>query len=249
MRFSIITPTFNSEQKIIKNIDSINQQTFRNFEQLFIDNLSTDKTLNLIRKFSKNNYKIISEKDFGIYNAMNKGISKSVGEYLLFLNSDDWIDINILEIIDIFIKKNNCPDIVYGNAKFYYNDNYKFIKDSSITNIFRNNTIFHSSAFINKKVFYNLKYDENFKISSDYIFFLEAYKKNFIFKKIDKNISNISLGGTSSNLLISSQEFLQIQIRYNGLILGSVNFFLRYHYHIFKIIFIKLKKFIISDEI
>jgi glycosyltransferase involved in cell wall biosynthesis len=245
--FSIITPTFNSENKILKHIYSINQQTFKNFEQLFIDNLSTDRTLDLIQKFSKNNFRIISEKDSGIYNAMNKGINNSVGEYLLFLNSDDWIESNTLEVIDLFIKENNYPDVVYGNANFYYKDIYKFKKNASIKNICRNNNIFHSSTYIKRKVFNVLKYNENFKISSDYVFFLELYKNNFIFKKINMNISNISLGGASSNLLISAREFYQIQIKYNGLILGSINFILRYHYHIFKIFFIKIKKIIYNE--
>jgi len=247
MIFSIVTPTFNSEKRIIKNIQSINQQTFKNFEHLFIDNLSSDKTLELIRKFSKYNYKIISEKDLGIYNAMNKGIDNSFGQYLLFLNSDDWIDANILEIVDLFIKENNYPDIVYGNAKFYDRDEHKFSKNASIKNIFRNNTVFHSSTFIKKKVFSKLKYNENFKISSDYLFFLEAYKNNFFFKKINKDISNITLGGASSNLLISAKEFYKIQIYYNGVVLGIINFFLRYHYHIFRIIFLKIKMTINND--
>ena len=90
MFYSIITPTYNSEKTLKKNLDSLNKQNFSDYEHIIIDKLSSDKTLQLAKSFGKN-IKIISEKDEGIYHAMNKGASISAGHYLLFLNSDDFI--------------------------------------------------------------------------------------------------------------------------------------------------------------
>ena len=90
MKFSIITPTFNSEKTISKNINSIISQSFKDWEQIIIDNSSTDNTIDLVKKFKNTNIKIISEKDDGIYNAINKGILNSKGEIISILHSDDY---------------------------------------------------------------------------------------------------------------------------------------------------------------
>ena len=103
MLLSVITPTFNSEDNIKRNIESLNKQK-KIFEQIFIDNLSSDTTLEIIKKISKYSYKIIRDKDYGIYEAMNKGISNSNGEFLLFLNSDDWLPEKTFEIVAMMIK-------------------------------------------------------------------------------------------------------------------------------------------------
>ena len=77
MKISIITPTFNSQETIEDNINSVIQQDHNNWEQIIVDNLSEDKTLNIVSKFQSTNITIISEKDKGIYDAINKGISKA----------------------------------------------------------------------------------------------------------------------------------------------------------------------------
>ena len=90
MLITVITPTFNSENNINRNIESLNKQK-KIFEQIIIDNKSNDKTIEIIKKTANYPFTIISEEDNGIYYAMNKGVSKAAGDYLLFLNSDDWI--------------------------------------------------------------------------------------------------------------------------------------------------------------
>ena len=118
-------PTFNSEKFIKRNINSLNNQK-QNFEQIFVDNISTDSTQQIIKDNVEYPYKIISEKDDGIYYAMNKGISKSIGDYILFLNSDDWLPEKTIEIVLNEIKKNPNNDIYYGNSSYYKNDNKIF---------------------------------------------------------------------------------------------------------------------------
>ena len=102
MKISIITPTFNSQETIEDNINSVIQQDYDNWEQIIVDNLSEDKTLNIVSKFQSNKTTIISEKDKGIYDAINKGISKAKGDIISILHSDD------------FFYDNKC------NAYYYY---------------------------------------------------------------------------------------------------------------------------------
>jgi len=77
LKISIITPTFNSQETIEDNINSVINQEYDNWEQIIVDNLSEDKTLNIVSKFQNNKITIISEQDKGIYDAINKGISKA----------------------------------------------------------------------------------------------------------------------------------------------------------------------------
>ena len=106
MLISIITPTFNSEKTLDKCIDSVIKQNFDNYEHLIIDNISKDNSEKIVKNYNNNKIKFLSEKDNGIYDAMNKGIKISKGDYLLFLNSDDKIiDNNFFNNASIKLKE------------------------------------------------------------------------------------------------------------------------------------------------
>ena len=152
MIISIITPTYNSEKFIKKNIDSLNHQK-QIFEQIFIDNISSDSTKQIIKDNARYPYKIISEKDDGIYSAMNKGTLNATGEYLLFLNSDDWLPEKTLEIVFEEILNNPNYDIYYGNSNYYKNDDKIFTQKSNIKNIFKQNSVSHQTMYYSKKIF------------------------------------------------------------------------------------------------
>ena len=89
MKVSIITVSYNSEKTIEQTIFSVNNQTYSNIEHIFIDGHSSDNTVEIIRKKSKRDNLIISEKDKGIYDGMNKGLKYSNGDLIFILNSDD----------------------------------------------------------------------------------------------------------------------------------------------------------------
>jgi len=164
---SIITPTFNSEKYIKRHIDSLNTQK-KNFEQIIIDNISEDKTLEIIEKTANYRFTIISEKDNGIYYAMNKGILKATGDYLLFLNSDDWIPEKTIELVAKEIKNNPNNDIYYGNSSYYKNNKKIFTQKSDIKNIFKTNSVSHQTMYYSKKVFIDKKFDTFYSVAADY---------------------------------------------------------------------------------
>src|SRR5215216_6167566 len=115
---SIIIPTYNSEKTLSCCLQSVLNQTFKDFEILIIDGLSSDNTINVIKGYNNSKIRVYSEKDKGIYDAMNKGIEKSAGEWLYFLGSDDqFFNEYVLEAIfqgnkDIL----KHSDYVYGNV-------------------------------------------------------------------------------------------------------------------------------------
>ncbi len=114
-KVTIITPTFNSAQTIKSNIQSIQNQSYINWEHIIIDNKSVDNSLEIVKKNSDYRRKILSEKDKGIYDAINKGIKLAEGEIISILHSDDiFFDSNsLMEVVDKFNKHNT--DIVYGD--------------------------------------------------------------------------------------------------------------------------------------
>ena len=133
--FSIIIPTYNSAQTLKVCLDSVLGQTYDNFEILIIDGNSKDKTLEIIENYSALNisrFKWVSEKDKGIYDAMNKGIKLAKAEWLYFLGSDDKIfDIELLKQIVSNITNKNKVDVFYGNVT---SPRFNGIYDGEFTN-------------------------------------------------------------------------------------------------------------------
>ena len=115
-KISIITVTKNSEKYLEKNILSINKQKYKNYEHIIIDGQSTDKTIDIINK-NKNKIKyFISEKDNGLYDAMNKGIKKSSGDIIGILNSDDVYYNEALNIVNKYFNKYKNLDFLFGSV-------------------------------------------------------------------------------------------------------------------------------------
>ena len=220
MKISIITATFNSGKFIESCIKSILKQNYKKFEIIIIDGLSTDSTIKKIKTFldKHNNIKFFSEKDLGIYHALNKGIEKANGDIIGFVHSDDLLyNKNVLSnIIDVF--KNSNIDGVYGDLQYVEKQNtnkvirYWKSKDFKPNLINKGWTPPHPTLYLRKKVYekHGL-FDLNYKISSDYDFMTKIFMDNtFNFKYIPKVITKMRVGGISNknikNVLIKSFE-------------------------------------------
>ena len=229
MKISIITATFNSGKFIESCIKSILKQNYKKFEIIIIDGLSTDSTIKKIKKLldKHNNIKFFSEKDLGIYHALNKGIEKANGDIIGFVHSDDLLyNKNVLSnIIDVF--KNSNIDGVYGDLKYVEKQNtnkvirYWKSKDFKPNLINKGWTPPHPTLYLRKKVYekHGL-FDLNYKISSDYDFMTKIFMDNtFNFKYIPKVITKMRVGGISNknikNVLIKSLEDYKVIYR-NG---------------------------------
>lgn len=209
MKASIITVCHNSSKQIFRNIVSVNNQTYENIEHIFIDGASNDNTLDIIKKNSTRDLVYISEKDEGIYDAMNKGVNIARGDFICFLNSDDVYSNKfvILEVAEHFIKKN--VDLIYGNIKYFdQRNNYirSFNSPNKFNDVLRGHQIPHPALFIKTAIAKELEdpFDSSYKISSDFkqqIFL--AYNYDLKFFRINKTLVNMRAGGASNKSLIN----------------------------------------------
>ena len=170
MKVSIITINYNNVVGLQLTIDSVLMQTAANYEWIVIDGGSTDGSRQVIEKYARQgkfDY-WCSEKDRGIYHAMNKGIAKASGDYYLFLNSGDtFFDQDVLQK---FIASDPLADIVYGDSEMINADGSSYVKimpDEVSLDFFFKNTIIHQATFIKSVVFAKFLYDETLKVASD----------------------------------------------------------------------------------
>ena len=122
IQFSVITINFNNASGLEKTIQSVINQTYKNFEYIIIDGDSTDSSKDKIKKYSSSITHFVSEKDYGIYDAQNKGIKIAKGNYLIFLNSGDcFSDSTVLERVEK-ITTGKQAKLIYGNTNLINND-------------------------------------------------------------------------------------------------------------------------------
>ena len=215
---SIITVVKNDEQNIQKTIRSIISQKKINYEYIIIDGKSTDNTLKKIREYKSKINKIISKKDNGIYDAMNKGIKVANGDVIVFCNSGDFFYKNSLQKVMFLFDKFNY-DFVFGTVLRNYKKG-KILKFGFNFNRMLYNFDFatsHSTGFFLKKKIYNLigNYNTKFKISADYDLYFRLYKKNLRggYTKKNQKIGNMKSGGFSSKISFFQHLIEETKIR------------------------------------
>lgn len=202
-KLSIITIAYNNNQGLIKTMQSVFAQTYSNIEYIVIDGGSSDGSKETLEAVSSKLDFWVSEPDKGIYNALNKGILKAKGEYLLFLNSGDWFFNK--EVLSAFMKDLDDYDIIYGNKINYYSDD-NFIEEKSpaIVDLYIlafSYSLPHQATIIKRKLFNEMGlYDESLKIVSDWKFNLLAiFKYNYKYLHKDINLVFYDMNGISSN--------------------------------------------------
>lgn len=210
MKLSIITINYNNKEGLQRTIDSVIGQTWHDFEWIIIDGGSTDGSKELIEQYQRHFAYWCSEPDKGVYNAMNKGIAKAKGEYLLFLNSGDALnDEHVLQkIYDIHPN----ADIISGRVTRMDNNKlFRQYRDSILMQLYLD-TLNHQGTFIRKSLFNENLYDENYKIVSDWKFWIDAIiRRNASVDIIDvivarQDVSGISSGINLKNVAIQKRE-------------------------------------------
>lgn len=200
-KVSIITVCFNSSKTIRKTFDSVLHQTYEDLEYLVVDGASTDGTIEIIKEYEplfQGRMKWISEKDNGIYDAMNKGIRMSQGSLIGIINSDDYYEPDAVEIMVNALTEERYQ-ILYGAMRAWKNgeeesisiSSHKFLKDRMIN---------HPSCFVTKAVYEDFGYfDTKYVSVADYDFMLRMSEKDeVIFKPVYSIIANFTLGGMCS---------------------------------------------------
>lgn len=204
MKISIITATYNSEKTIKDTLDSVLSQTFDDFEHIIIDGGSKDSTMEIVKSYEKKYHgrlKYISEKDKGLYDAMNKGICLATGDVVGILNSDDvYYDKDSLSKI-----ANAFPssDICFGDLVYMNEDLSKVMRTwrTKLGKFERGWIPAHPTFYVKKKVYEEKgNYNLDFKICADYDFMIRALKdKKYKIAYIDDFLVKMRLGGKSSD--------------------------------------------------
>ena len=199
---SVLTPCYNSAKTIEKTLECIEKQTYQNIEYIIVDGGSTDDTRNIIEKHRSRlpeRFTLISEKDNGIYDAMNKGIRLASGELIGIVNSDDWYEADTIEQIVKHYQGNPC-EVVYGMQRTFLNGKEKatfiyhhdFLPEQMIT---------HPTCFVTKEAYQELGvFDLKYRSAADYDLMLRFWEsKKVVFTPVYRVLSNFQLGGMSSS--------------------------------------------------
>jgi glycosyltransferase involved in cell wall biosynthesis len=210
IKFSVITVCFNSADTIEQTIISIISQNYIDFEYIIVDGGSTDGTVEIIQKYKDRIHKFISEKDNGIYDAINKGIALAEGDVICLLNSDDvYADSNVLTLMSEEFDKYKT-DTLFAYIDYTSKDRTKIIR--KWRNKEFDGEMFHNGQFpphptfmVKKEIFdkYGL-YRTDFSLSSDFEMMLRLLIKEKVTTKLVPHVIVKMLTGGSSNISITN---------------------------------------------
>lgn len=220
--FTIITVTYNASNFIPFTLMSVKEQSFTDFEYLIIDGESKDSTLKIIESHPMPQLQVFSEPDNGLYDAMNKGIMKASGKYLIFLNAGDCFA-NEGTLASIAEKaKATDADIIYGQtllinaAKKILGDRHLTAPDSLNFNSFKKGMVVCHQAFIAKKDIVT-PYDLSYKFSADYDWCIKCLNVAKSTAFINETLIHYLIGGTTDkNQKKSLLERFEIMCKYYG---------------------------------
>jgi glycosyltransferase involved in cell wall biosynthesis len=175
MRLSIITVNLNNRSGFERTLKSVFEQTNRDFESVVIDGLSDDGSLEIIKAHKGRIAKSVSEKDSGVFQAMNKGIRLAEGEYILFLNSGDYL-YSRHTLANIFRQQFTEDFILFDVQRVKKDGCEVYSLDEDPKHVLISGPIFHQAVFHRRGVFQTVGlYNETFKVAADYELFLKAF--------------------------------------------------------------------------
>jgi len=218
---TVITVVFNGAQHLEETILSVIGQTYDNVEYIIIDGGSTDGTLDIIRQYEHAVDYWVSEKDEGIYDAMNKGIMLSLGKSIGIINSDDWYELSTLN--EIARSGEIYRNIFYGDMNIYKSGKHYYTQvfPGTFKNINKGMILSHPTIFIGRHIYKKYGYfDKTYKIAADWDLILRFYKAGCSFTYIKIILSNFRIGGISGMIdLKSSLEKSAIRRKNNTYLL------------------------------
>ncbi|RYY06141.1 MAG: glycosyltransferase [Sphingobacteriaceae bacterium] len=226
---SVITVVFNNVKDIERTMLSVLNQTYSNIEYLIIDGSSTDGTLKIIEKYRSKLAVFISEKDNGIYDAMNKGLAKATGDYIIFMNSGD--EFYEKDTVKTVFASSYGADIYYGETEMISQNlqslgqrRHKVPEDFTWKDFKYGMSISHQAIFIRRKLAES--YDLKYQLSSDIDWILSAAKKAQTIVNVHQYIAKYLAGGMSKKKHLQSlQERFTIMRKHYGLLPTVFNHF------------------------
>lgn len=254
VRFTVVTVVYNAEKVLRKTIESVLNQEYAPYEYLIVDGLSNDSSVEIAEEYKEAfekkgiKYRIISEKDTGIYNAMNKGVKAATGDFISFLNAGDWYELDALKNVKGFYEDEPF-DLTYGGLNYINPNGSVTIKMSKMDKFPVSSRHWnHPSMFLKNEIYKKYGFDEKFRAYADFNLYIKLRKES---KKpdgpkirvIDKVITNFVADGTSTNVemkkvLARSKEKYDAY-RDNGY--GRIYWFESYGWEMIKCAYFRLK--------
>lgn len=205
-RFTVVTVTFNAEKTIEKTIGSVLQQTYPPCEYLIIDGLSSDRTVKLARSYEEAfaqkgvRFSVVSEKDTGIYNAMNKGVKAAQGDFVSFLNAGDWYEMDALQKIRDFYMEEPF-ELTYGGLHYISPNGSSFTKWSRLDRfVITSRHWNHPSMFLKREIYQKYGFDERYPAYADFDLYLKLRKDGTRIRVIRQIIASFVADGVSTNV-------------------------------------------------
>ncbi len=211
MKISIITTTYNSASTIEQTIQSVLNQSYTNIEYIIVDGVSTDGTLDILNRYKARLHTIVSGKDTGIYDALNKGISLATGDVIGILHSDDfYTSSNVIENVANSFNQNQC-DGLYANLYYVDKDDTNKIKRKWHSGNYTHGAFLngwmppHPTFFVKKEIYNKLgKFNLQFATAADYELMLRFIHKNKIkLAYLNEFIVKMRIGGKSNDTVKS----------------------------------------------
>lgn len=237
--FSVVTVCYNSASTLAETLKSVGDQVGVSVEHIVIDGGSTDGTLDLIQKNGKHVSKVISERDKGIYDAMNKGVRLAKGEVVAFLNSDDYYNgPGVLSSIRDIFTKDRCR-AVFGDVAYFYTENPEKIVRHYRSDRFSPRRIgwgwvpAHPATFFHRSIYERFGFFKtNYKIAGDFEFLARVFsQENIPYRHIAQPLVKMRMGGISTSgwrhTLLGNKEILQA-CRENGIETNMIKIYSKY---------------------
>jgi glycosyltransferase involved in cell wall biosynthesis len=199
-KVTVITVVLNAAGVIERTLKSVLGQDYPNLEYIVVDGQSSDGTLQLIQPYRSQISILVSEKDGGIYQAMNKGAALASGDWILFMNAGDlFVENDVITRAFRACNSREC-DVMYGDGIFS-SDEYRVVERApDIVTLTDGNGFSHQSTFVRADLQKKYGFDVSERIAADYDLFLRLYKANKVFKHVDVVISEFFIGGFSCGL-------------------------------------------------
>lgn len=240
IKFTIVTCTYNAEAVLQRTLDSVMKQTYCNIEHLIIDGVSKDKTLTMVKAYQHKNdvgesaheILVFSEPDKGLYDAMNKGIDRATGDYLIFLNAGDvFSSEDTLEFVEGCVGEGEeLPGVLYGDTDIVNMDGH-FLRHRRLTppkrlswrsfmwGMLVCHQSFYARADIAKGIHYNLDYRFSADVDWCIRIMRESARRHLPLRNVNAVITNYLDGGMSvQNHKASLKERFQVMRSHYGLL-------------------------------
>lgn len=250
LKFSVITVTFNAENSLRRTIESVLTQSYAPFEYLIFDGLSGDRTVAVAEEYGPAfaakgvRYRVVSEKDSGIYNAMNKGVRAAEGDFISFLNAGDWYEKTALADVNAFYGEKPF-ELTYGGLNYIMRNGRVHVKMSRLDRFLVSSRHWnHPSMFLNRELYRKYGFDERFRMYADFNLYLKLRRMGVNIRIIDKVITNFMADGVSTNTawkkVLARAGEKYCSYRENGY--GPIYFLEAYGWEIFKMLYFRMRR-------